>query len=165
MQVLEAASANTAIKSAIGSGLEHQAPSNILGQFMRRSGQATLGNVKKLIRRTEQAHCQALLEWVSYQRINIPELALLFHIPNGGLRSKVEASILKSMGVKSGVPDYFLPVARHDFNGFFIEMKKPGESLRKEQYAWTTQLEIQGYLVEVFHDWQKAAERLTWYLK
>lgn len=37
--------------------------------------------------------------------VALPRDAFWFHCPNGGKRSPVEAAILKSMGVKAGVPD------------------------------------------------------------
>jgi hypothetical protein len=40
------------------------------------------------------------------------QLSLMFAIPNGGLRHKAEANKLKSEGVKAGVPDIMLPIAR-----------------------------------------------------
>ena len=53
-----------------------------------------------------------------------PEVVLLFHIPNGGRRDTAEAANLKKQGVKPGVPDLFLPVARGGYHGLFIEMKR-----------------------------------------
>ena len=41
-----------------------------------------------------------------------PDLELLYHVPNGGSRNKAEASKLKRMGVRAGVPDLVLPVPR-----------------------------------------------------
>ena len=52
---------------------------------------------------------------------------LLFHIPNGGKRTKVEAARLKAMGVVPGVPDLFLAIAGYGYYGLFIEVKKPGQ--------------------------------------
>jgi hypothetical protein len=81
-----------------------------------------------------------------------------FHVPNGGWRSKVEAVILKLLGVKKGVPDVwivtppFIVDNPHVPQGWFtgsggargvvIEMKpchKPGTKKRyptKEQKEW-----------------------------
>ena len=44
-------------------------------------------------------------ELVAYLRANLPKPWLVFHVPNGGGRSKAEAGILKAMGVLAGVPD------------------------------------------------------------
>ena len=38
----------------------------------------------------------------------LPQAWLCWHTPNGGGRSKVEASVFKAMGVLAGMPDLFL---------------------------------------------------------
>lgn len=47
---------------------------------------------------TEQA---TLFEWVALQVKRLPELELLYHIPNGGSRNKIEAARRKSWGTRS----------------------------------------------------------------
>lgn len=48
---------------------------------------------------------------------------LWFHCPNGGHRNIAEASKLKAMGVKPGIPDILILERRHFYNGFAIELK------------------------------------------
>lgn len=55
---------------------------------------------------------EALFRWTVFVRGRFPEIELLYHIPNGGSRNKLEAANLKRQGVKAGVPDLCLPVAR-----------------------------------------------------
>ena len=43
-----------------------------------------------------------LFQWANLQSCKIPELKLLFHIPNGGKRNIVTARRLKAEGVKAG---------------------------------------------------------------
>ena len=50
--------------------------------------------------------------WARWAEAARPELALLFAVPNGGRRDKVTAGRLKAEGVKAGVLDIWLPVAR-----------------------------------------------------
>jgi hypothetical protein len=51
-------------------------------------------------------------------------------VPNGGLRSKIEAAIMKGTGVKAGVSDlHFL--YQHQF--FVLELKAPGNKPTVEQ--------------------------------
>ena len=52
-----------------------------------------------------------------------PELALLFHVPNGELRTKGVGGRLRAMGTLAGVPDLLLAVPRGRFCGLAIEMK------------------------------------------
>lgn len=57
--------------------------------------------------------------------------AFAFHVPNGGARSKVEAGILKAMGVKAGVPDVFVIAPGNTVVA--IEMKAVRGRARKDQ--------------------------------
>lgn len=45
---------------------------------------------------------------VAYLRDALPSPWIVFHVPNGGGRSKAEAGILKAMGVLAGMPDLFV---------------------------------------------------------
>jgi hypothetical protein len=57
---------------------------------------------------------------IQYLTIALPPNAVVFHIPNGGLRSKTSAARLKGLGVTAGVPD--LLVVWHG-RALFIELK------------------------------------------
>lgn len=80
---------------------------------------------------------------------SIPELRMLFAIPNGGHRYKATAAKLKAEGVKSGVSDLFLSVARHGFHGLYIEMKAQGGRVSDEQKEWISLARDYGYRAEV----------------
>lgn len=67
-----------------------------------------------------------------------------FAIPNGGLRRKSEAARLKAEGVKPGVPDLCIPVARGPYHSLYIEMKKRGGKPTREQLAWVSLLRSEG---------------------
>ena len=119
---------------------------------------------KKLLPKEGQEQA-ALMSWAQMQSWRWPELSLLFHIPNGGARSKSEAARFKAEGVKAGVPDLFLPVPRGEWHGLFIELKRQaGGRLSDEQKEWIPALQAQGYRVEVCKGWEAAAELLKNYL-
>jgi len=68
-------------------------------------------------------------------------------VPNGGKRSKAEASRLKAEGVKSGVPDLTIV---HDGMYYGLEVKKPKTStpkgyLSKAQKKRIKQIEAVGF--------------------
>ena len=65
---------------------------------------------------------EALFRWVAFARSGMPDLDMLYHIPNGGSRNRKEAYNLKLQGVRAGVPDLCLPVARGKFHGLYIEL-------------------------------------------
>lgn len=66
-----------------------------------------------------------------------PELApLLFAVPNGGRRSKSEASRLKSEGVVPGVSDMILLLPRGGHNSLCIEFKYGRNTQSARQKEW-----------------------------
>jgi hypothetical protein len=94
-----------------------------------------------------------------------PDLAKIFAIPNGEKRSPKVGAKLKRLGVKRGIPDLFLPVARHGFYGLFIEMKKKkGGRLSDDQKIQISILESDGYAVAVCAGTQHAIIAVCKYL-
>lgn len=63
-------------------------------------------------KRSEATEQERVINWATFYAKDFPELDLLHHIPNGGSRNQLEAANLKRQGVKAGVPDFCLPVAR-----------------------------------------------------
>ena len=115
---------------------------------------------------TEGEEQATLFTWAQMQSRRRPELKLLFHIPNGGSRNKIEAAHLKAQGVKSGVPDLFLPVARGVWYGLFVELKRQkGGRVSDQQRRWIEALERQGYRAEIACGWKDAAQIITEYLE
>ena len=96
---------------------------------------------------SEEEEQAAVMEWAMLMERQYPELALLFHIPNGADRHPAVAAKLKRQGVKAGVPDLFLPVARGGWHGLFVEMKRQkGGRLSDDQKAWLDALTAEHYL-------------------
>lgn len=115
---------------------------------------------------SEHAQQVGVMMWATEVRAKYPLLELLFAIPNGGMRDKITASRLKAEGVKSGVPDLFLPVARYPYHGLFIEMKKTGGTLSKVQKDfWHPKLTQQDYYVATCYAFQQARDCLIWYME
>lgn len=112
----------------------------------------------------EHQHQVALFEWAAIAEQQYPELALMFAIPNGGARSKRTGAMLKREGVRAGVPDICLPVARHGCNALFIEMKSPTGKLSTEQRAWLRDLDSAGNSAVMCRGWQEARQVIEAYL-
>lgn len=108
---------------------------------------------------------EALFNWTAFVHGKFPEVDLLYHIPNGGSRNRLEAANLKRQGVKAGVPDLCLPVARGGFHGMYIEMKYGKNKASKDQEQWLCELRKQGYVAVVCYGWEQAAEMITKYLE
>ncbi len=115
---------------------------------------------------TEAQHQAAVMKWSRQPEIRSrwPELALLFHIPNGGTRDAIEGKHLKQAGVKRGVPDLCLPVARGAYHALYIELKTDIGRTTMEQQWWGERLNSQGNMWQACHGWEAAIATLEWYL-
>ena len=112
----------------------------------------------------EHAEQAALFRWAEFARSRLPELVLLHAIPNGGHRHKATAARLKAEGVKRGVPDLCLPVARNGAHGLYIELKSERGKPTPEQLGWIRALRRQGYAAEVCRGWESARSMIEHYL-
>lgn len=113
----------------------------------------------------ESAEQKALFQWAAHATRTRPELARLFAIPNGGSRHPIEAANLKAQGVKAGVPDMFLPVARGGYHGLWIELKRQrGGRASTEQLDWLAALTEQGYRASICNGWDEARRLIERYL-
>ncbi|NBA95525.1 VRR-NUC domain-containing protein [Pseudomonas sp. R5(2019)] len=92
---------------------------------------------------------------------------LIYHVPNGGHRVKAVASKLKAQGVKAGIPDLVLPMARGGYFGLYIEFKATVEPapVSPSQSACLRRLNEQGYLAVVCRGHFDAMEQLRAYLR
>ena len=119
---------------------------------------------------SESSEQMALVEFATRFQERIPEMKWLFHVPNGEKRDKATAGRLKRLGVKRGVPDLWLPVARYDPMqnitrcGLVIELKFGRNKESDEQRAWLGFLTRQGWEVRTCYDWLAAARILVAYL-
>jgi hypothetical protein len=140
---------------------------------------------------TEHANQKALLAWVAKARVfgiaaadddksygyggktyaeetyyTAPclPLDLLYAIPNGGERNVLVAAKLKAEGVRAGVPDLHMPVARGGHHSLYIEMKKTGGRLSDVQIRFIAALEAAGNKVVVAYGWKEAVEAIKQYL-
>jgi hypothetical protein len=64
-----------------------------------------------------------------------------FHVPNGGLRTKREAALLKAMGVRSGVADLIL---FHGGKLYALEIKAPGGRATEAQLQFLSDIDRAG---------------------
>ena len=94
-----------------------------------------------------------------------PELALIFAVPNGGKRGPRERAEKKAEGLKAGVSDIAVPIARRGYGGAFIEMKRPGEKARPEQLAFQEGVRQENYATKICYSVDEAVKFLNWYLR
>lgn len=117
------------------------------------------------MRHLESGEQQALFTWAYYRQARHPELELMYHIPNGGQRNVKEAVRLKREGVKAGIPDICLPVARKGKHGLFIELKSEKGHITLAQKLMLKKLEEQGYAAEVCYGYEAAVKVIDKYLE
>ena len=86
----------------------------------------------------------------------VPEFEWFFHVPNGGSRHPREAVKLKHMGVRPGVPDILLPVAKQGYYGLAIELKSGKNKPTEHQLKWIEYLRSQNWYVTVCYSWEDA---------
>lgn len=107
----------------------------------------------------------ALVRWMQFQ--HNAAFALTWHTPNGGRRDKVTAAKLKAQGVKAGIPDLQLAMARGGHFGLFIEFKAtpPHDSaVSKSQKDVLHLLTGEGYLAVVCRGMAEAMAQINAYL-
>ena len=115
---------------------------------------------------TEAQHQAAVIKWSQQPTIREkwPELKLLYHIKNETKEGPKQVAIDRRQGVRKGVPDLCLPVARGEYHGLYIELKTEVGKPSDAQNWWGEQLAGQGYFWGVCHGWESATRVLELYL-
>lgn len=114
---------------------------------------------------TESNEQKTLFEWAKRMEYKWPELSLMYHIPNEGKRSRVTGARMKAEGLRNGVPDICLPVARGGSHGLYIELKRrKGAKITKEQLEWVERLAAEGYVAAVCLGCDEAISLITRYM-
>lgn len=115
---------------------------------------------------SEDQHQINVIKWTQQPAVRErwPDLKLLYHIPNERKCDPRQGKKLRLMGVRRGVPDLCLPVARGTYHGLYIEMKTESGRTTGDQDWWGERLTAQGYAWEVCHGWESAVRVLEWYM-
>jgi hypothetical protein len=92
-------------------------------------------------RRPEQELQRSVFE---HYRLRGAPGVMMFHCPNGGWRSRVEAAILKAMGTTPGIPDV---CCVKDGRAYFLELKANSVRLTKTQRECHAALVAAGAIV------------------
>lgn len=109
---------------------------------------------------------ESVFQWANIFETRYPELRWLHAIPNGGSRNPIEAAKLKRMGVKAGVPDIELPVAKGGYTGLHIELKRmEGGRVSLLQKEWIEGLSELGRLAAVCKGAREAIPLIEKYLR
>lgn len=90
---------------------------------------------------------------------------LLFAVPNGGSRNKIEAKNLKRQGVTSGVSDVILLIPKKGYASLCIEFKTKKGTQSKEQKEFQRQAERCRNKYVVVRSAKQAIDELRKYLE
>lgn len=89
---------------------------------------------------------------------------LLFAVPNGGSRHKIEAVNMKRQGVKAGVADVILQIPKKGFASLCLEFKTKTGRQSKEQREYQRQVEMAGSKYVVVRSVEEAIGEMRMYL-
>lgn len=107
---------------------------------------------------SEDSEQEAVIEYCDLMRIPV------VHIPNEGKRSVAYEMRMKRMGLRSGFPDLFVPLARGKYHGLFIEMKYGKNKLTTNQKEWLGTLSSNGYACLVCYSAGDAIDIIDQYI-
>lgn len=132
-----------------------------------------LRNAKKPLQRTltvrtcptEDQEQIALIDWKWLNIGRYPQLAMLFHCPNGGSRHILEAVKLKKMGTLPAIPDLILLYPNKGFHAWLGEMKALDGKPTAGQIKMKKDLRALGYDADIYYGWEAAREGLLRYLR
>lgn len=69
---------------------------------------------------------------------------LIYAIPNAARRSPAAAAYMRAEGLRPGMPDLCIPMARGRYHSLYIEMKAEGGKPTAEQSEWLVRLRAEG---------------------
>lgn len=119
---------------------------------------------KKKSHDNEEARIQtAFFKQVSDLFPEIPE-KLLFAVPNGGSRHKIEAANMKRQGVRRGVADVILLIPKKGYASLLLEFKTSIGRQSDEQKEFQRQAESCRSKYVIVRSASQAIEELTKYL-
>lgn len=117
--------------------------------------------------KTEHSIQTAFFAWAAI--VKHPELEWMHAIPSGGERNPIVAGRMKAEGVRKGVWDVFLPVAKNGLCGMYIEFKRPEHRNHKQGGLTDDQVKFgmavhASYRMKVAYTWREAAQAVCEYL-
>lgn len=102
---------------------------------------------------------------VKWFRLQYAEIALLlFAVPNGGARNKIEAGIMKGEGVTAGVADMILFLPNSEHHALCIEFKTPKGRQQDSQKRFQRKVEVFGYRYEIVRSFDEFTNLIRDYL-
>jgi len=119
----------------------------------------------------EGSEQKALISWLHGEWRRGTEVGqaypFTYHVPNGGQRNKRTAAELKAQGVRAGVSDLVVSIARGGWHGLYVEFKATPPrhaSLAASQREWLARMEAAGYCAVLARGLEEARAVLREYM-
>lgn len=109
---------------------------------------------------SEEVIHKSVMSWVRRHPAITP---LVFHFPNEGPRTLRYGRLLREMGMRAGVADLFIAMAKHGFHGAWIELKSEVGVIKPVQRAFLRDMNEQGYFTAVCRSIERTIEVINWY--
>lgn len=116
------------------------------------------------MKQQESNEQKAVFQWAAYRSSVYPELRTLYASANGGRRDRRTGARLKEEGVKAGVSDIHMPVARGGYIGLWIELKAKGGTVQQSQKDWISLMRSHGHCAYVCYGYDSAVELIERYI-
>jgi len=106
-------------------------------------------------------------EFFNKMKLFFPRLPdkLIFAVPNGGSRHKIEAANMKRQGIKAGVADVILLIPKNGFASLCLEFKTDTGKQSDEQKEFQRQAESCGSKYVIVRSVAEAIQETKEYLK
>jgi len=112
---------------------------------------------------SEYQECLYFFQWSQLQHFG----QYLIKIVNEGTRTPKQAYQLRSIGMRAGLPDYYLPLPNAHWAGLWLEMKRRDRQRMvrdPRQDDWIAKLLKIGHYATYAYGWDEAASITTRYL-
>lgn len=123
---------------------------------------------KKNPSKKKHANEEARIQSEFFQQVPLffPKLPdrLLFAVPNGGSRHKVEAANMKHQGVKRGIADVILQIPKKGYASLCLEFKTSIGKQSRDQREYQRQVEMAGSKYVVVRSVEQAIRVMQQYL-
>ena len=115
----------------------------------------------------ETKHQIEIVKYAGYKKLSNGYMLsdFLIKIHNEGRKNKIAAYIDKKSGLKSGVSDLFLALPNERYHGMWIEVKKKGGKLTKNQQEWFNKMYKIDYYTCICYDVDDFIRETDEYLK
>lgn len=113
----------------------------------------------------EDQELVAVFDWIRAAQGRFPELELAFHVENERHCTPQQGAWRQRKGVRAGVPDILIDVARCGYHGLRVELKVGKNTTTNTQRKWIAALERNGYCARVCYGAEAAVTTIRDYME